>query len=138
MATSVGVEAEETVQIEVHVDASVSAVWNALTSRDGTAVWLGPGAVLGDKGQSYRCDDGSYGVVRTFHPLEQLRLTWHAPGGAPGTMIEVDVTPVPSGTRLRLWHEGLTAAGRELMRTRWSAHLHALLRLAEADGSEAR
>jgi uncharacterized protein YndB with AHSA1/START domain len=138
MATSVGVETEGTVQIEVHVNASVSAVWNALTSRDGTAVWLGPGAVLGDKGQSYRCDDGSYGVVRTFHPLEQLRLTWHAAGGEPGSMIEVDVTPVPSGTRLRLWHEGLHAAGRELMRPRWSAHISALLRLAEADRGEAR
>lgn len=138
MTMTAGVATGELVEVEMHVNASVSDVWNALTSRDGTAVWLGPGAVLGDKGQSYRCDDGSHGVMRSFHPLQQLRLSWHAPDDGPGTMIEVDVTPVPSGTRLRLWHEGLPAVARDLMRTRWSAHLGALLRLAEAQRVEAR
>lgn len=130
MAASVGVE--ELVQVSVHVDGSVSAVWEALTSPDGTQRWLGAGAVLGAKGQSWHSDDGSHGVVRSFHPLEQLRLTWHANSIAPTTMIEVDVTPEPSGTRLRLWHEGLPAADHARLQGRWANRVDELLPLVRA------
>jgi uncharacterized protein YndB with AHSA1/START domain len=125
MAASAGVE--EIVEVQVYLEHRAGAVWNALTSPEGTARWLGAGAVLGDKGQSYHCDDGSHGVVRSFHPLEQLRLTWHASGADPTTMIEVDVTPEGPGTRLRLWHEGLQVSDHGRMQAMWRRRVDDLL-----------
>jgi uncharacterized protein YndB with AHSA1/START domain len=125
MAT-VEAEAARPVRVRMSVNKQVGAVWQALVSADGTATWLGPGAVLGDKGQSYACSDGSAGVVRSFHPLEQLRLSWHARPDAPATLVEVDVTPEGTGTQLRLWHEGLSADEAPMMQRRWEERLHAL------------
>ena len=131
MATMVG--DDTIVQVSMHVNSSVSAVWQVLTGPDGVGVWLGPGAQLGGKGQSYRCDDGTYGVVRSYHPLEQLRLSWHCtgfPGGDDVTSaIEIDVTPEPGGTRLRLWHQGLPPGMTALMQQRWEQRLGTLASL---------
>jgi uncharacterized protein YndB with AHSA1/START domain len=127
MTTPVSVDEDQIVQVRVHVDSTVSSVWQALTSPEGTAIWLGKGAVLRDKGQSYHCDDGSSGVVRSFHPLEQLRLSWHSVPDAAASLIEVDVTPETHGTRLRLWHDGLPEADRLTMRQRWQQRLDALI-----------
>jgi uncharacterized protein YndB with AHSA1/START domain len=120
---------EKVVHVQLMVKASVSAVWRTLVSPRGTAVWLDEGAVLGDKGQSYHCADGSAGVVRSFHPLEQLRLSWHADAGSESTLIEIDVTPEADGTRVRLWHDGLPAHLRPQMRERWQQRLEALAAL---------
>ena len=119
-----------TVFLRLTVDRPVGAVWRTLVSAEGTALWLGEGAVLGDKGQSYHCADGSAGVVRSFHPLEQLRLTWSADPEAEPSLIEVDVTPEGSGTRLRLWHDGLPTETLPAMREHWQQRLTALAALA--------
>jgi uncharacterized protein YndB with AHSA1/START domain len=136
MNTSVEVGADQSgltqndqlVQVRLTVNSPVGAVWRALVSAEGTAVWLGEGAVLGDKGQSYHCADGSAGVVRSFHPLEQLRLSWHQDADSEPTLIELDVTPEEDRTRLRLWHDGLPADRRPAMRTHWQQALEALAR----------
>jgi uncharacterized protein YndB with AHSA1/START domain len=126
VTTPATVDERQIVQVRVHVDSTVSTVWQALVSAAGTATWLGDGAVLGDKGQSYRCVDGSSGVVRSFHPLEQLRLSWHSGPDTAASLIEVDVAPEENGTRLRLAHEGLPAADRPAMRERWQQRIEAL------------
>jgi len=117
---------DEIVHVRLSVDSGVGSVWRTLVSPEGTALWLGEGAVLGDKGQSYHCADGSAGVVRSFHPLEQLRLSWHPEGGIEPSLIELDVTAEGTGTRLRLWHEGLPAEARSRMRVHWRERLEAL------------
>jgi uncharacterized protein YndB with AHSA1/START domain len=117
---------EQLVHVRLTVNSPVGAVWRALVSAEGTALWLGEGAVLGDKGQSYHCADGSAGVVRSFHPLEQLRLSWHADADSEPSLIEVDVTPEEDRTRLRLWHDGVPAERRAQMRDRWQQALEAL------------
>jgi uncharacterized protein YndB with AHSA1/START domain len=114
------------VHIRLTVSNPVGAVWRRLVSAEGTALWLGEGAILGDKGQSYHCTDGTGGVVRSFHPLEQLRLSWHADADAEATLIEVDVTPEAERTRLRLWHDGLPADARPAMQAHWQHRLEAL------------
>jgi uncharacterized protein YndB with AHSA1/START domain len=125
-STSVVAQNDQSVHVSLTLNSPVSAVWQALVSAEGTAIWLGEGAVLGDKGQSYHCGDGSAGVVRSFHPLEQLRLSWHADAETEPTLIELDVTVQEGGTRLRLWHEGLAAERRPAMRARWQERLQAL------------
>jgi uncharacterized protein YndB with AHSA1/START domain len=117
---------DQLVYVRLAVNHHVGAVWQTLVSPEGTAAWLGAGAVLGDKGQSYHCSDGTAGVVRSFHPLEQLRLSWHADADTEPTLIELDVTADGDGTRLRLWHEGLPAGQRSAMQARWQQRLEAL------------
>jgi uncharacterized protein YndB with AHSA1/START domain len=111
------------VHVRLMANASVSAVWQVLVSPEGTAAWLGEGAVLGEKGQSFHCADGSAGVVRSFHPLEQLRLSWLQDAETEPTLVELDLTPVSFGTRLRLWHEGVPESERRAVRIQWQNRL---------------
>lgn len=99
------------------VPASPAHVWDVLVSADGVAALFGSGASIGAKGQAYLADDGSRGVVRSIHPLEQLRVSWHASPDAPAHMIEVDLDPAGSGTTLELLIESPSAAELERFRT---------------------
>jgi len=113
----------------------VTSVWQALISPQGAAVWLGEGAVLGGKGESYHCTDGTMGVVRSYHPLEQLRVTWHADEYAPFSLIEVDLEPVGDATGIYLRHDGVTdARQREMLQQRWAQRLEALEEFASRTG----
>jgi uncharacterized protein YndB with AHSA1/START domain len=116
------------VDISRTVDQPVGAVWQALISPQGTGIWLGDGAVLGGKGESYHCSDGSTGVVRSYHPLEQLRVSWHADENAPATLIEVDLMPDGDATTVRVHHQGIADAGhRNNLESRWAARLDDLV-----------
>lgn len=120
---------DQNVHVHLSVPASVGVVWEALVSPEGTATWLGEGAVLGDKGQSYHCADGTSGVVRSFHPLEQLRLSWHHQVDVEPSLVEVDLGVEGTGTSVRLWHDGLPESERPAMRTHWQQRLAALAEL---------
>lgn len=80
-------------------------VWDVLVSRAGTQAWLGEGAQLGTKGESWRADDGTFGVVRTLHRLRQVRVSWHADDGAPYSIIDLQLAQDGEGTRLDLTEE---------------------------------
>jgi uncharacterized protein YndB with AHSA1/START domain len=132
MTTPVHVGADVTAiqndpNVHVHrvLSAPVGAVWEVLVGPEGTATWLGEGAVLGDKGQSYHCADGTAGVVRSFHPLEQLRLSWHRDAEVEPSLIEVDLAVDGAGTCLRLWHDGLPPDERPAMLEHWQKRLDA-------------
>jgi uncharacterized protein YndB with AHSA1/START domain len=113
----------------------VGTVWQALISPQGTGIWLGEGAVLGGKGESYHCTDGSTGVVRSYHPLEQLRVSWHADDYAPATLIEVDLVPDGDTTTVRVHHDGITDAGQRAdLEARWSSRLDELATYAAGIG----
>lgn len=120
-----------TIELSRTVSQHGGAVWQALTSPAGTAVWLGAGAVLGGKGESYHCNDGAMGVVRSFHPLEQLRLSWHEQPASDSTLIEVDLTPLADGTLLRIWHENVPANKADGIRQDWERRLDALAGLLD-------
>jgi len=117
------VASEGLVYVRKVVSGSASHVWQVLVSPQGAAVWLGHGAVIAGKGQPYLSDEGDAGVVQSFHPLEQLRLSWHSDLEQETSLVELDLTPVAGGTRLRLWHEGLPAALRTSMQERWEHRL---------------
>jgi uncharacterized protein YndB with AHSA1/START domain len=122
-AAETALRSDQNVHVHRVLPASVGAVWEALVGPKGTAAWLGEGAVLGDKGQSYHCADGTAGVVRSFHPLEQLRLSWHQDVEVEPSLIEVDLAVEGSGTSLRLWHDGLPEAERAAMQAHWERRL---------------
>ncbi len=135
MSTGVGTESEaqsagngeRVVQVSQVVQAPVGHVWEVLVSRDGAVALLGDGAVLGAKGDSYHCADGSCGFVRSYHPLEQLRVSWHATPDSPPSIVELDLRADGDATLLELRHDRVwdDAQAAELER-RWSASLAAL------------
>jgi uncharacterized protein YndB with AHSA1/START domain len=79
-----------------------------LTTSAGAEALLGEGAMLGTKGEPWHSLDGTHGVVRSYHPMEQLRLTWHADEHAATTLVDLRLTAQGSDTRLDLRHERLS------------------------------
>lgn len=96
-------------------------VWQHLISPDGTQALLGAGAHLGSKGESWRSADGTHGVMRSYHPLEQVRVSWHADEGAPASVVDLRLTADGPGTRVVLTHE--PATDHEALQRRWDAAL---------------
>ncbi|WP_035916698.1 SRPBCC domain-containing protein [Knoellia sinensis] len=93
------------------VSAHPSAVWQHLTSDAGTEALLGEGARIGSKGAPWKAGDGSYGVVRSFHPMENVRVTWHPHDDGPLSMLDVQLHPDGEGTRVDVYHEGRGIVG---------------------------
>jgi uncharacterized protein YndB with AHSA1/START domain len=91
-------------------------VWQLLTTSAGAEALLGKGAKLGTKGEPWRSADGSYGVVRSYHPMEQVRLSWHADEHASATLVDLRLSAEGGSTRLDLRHEHIddAALGRSL------------------------
>jgi uncharacterized protein YndB with AHSA1/START domain len=119
-----------TVRATRTVAAPVEKVWELLISPTGTQALLGAGAVLGTKGQSWHSDDGPHGVVRSYHPLEQLRVSWHADDDAPSSLVDLHLLPEADGTRLDLVHEKLPDSTQATqLQSHWD---DALARLAAA------
>lgn len=119
-----------TVHVTRTVPASVEHVWEVLITRRGTEALLGPGAFLGSKGEPWHANDGCRGVVRSYHPLEQLRVSWHAHDDDPPSLVDLHLVPDGDGTRLDLVHEKLHDGDDSTgLRARWE---RALDRLAAA------
>ena len=94
------------VHSSVTLDAPVDQVWQHLISLRGTEALLGPGVTLGNKGESWHSADGSHGVVRSWHPLEQIRVSWHPHEDGPLSIVDLQLKGDGDGTRLDLYHEG--------------------------------
>jgi uncharacterized protein YndB with AHSA1/START domain len=142
MSTSVGTEPEAqtagkidgplVVQVSRTVAEAVAHVWEVLVSPAGSQALLGNGAVLGTKGEPFHCADGASGFVRSFHPLEQLRVSWHETPDGPPSIIELDLRADGTRTVLELRHDRILDEDQHArLERRWS---DALDRLAVAAG----
>ena len=95
-----------TVTVRRSVSLPPKHVWKFLVTRDGAEALLGPGGELGDKGDSWHADDGTYGVIRSYHPLEQIRFSWHAAEEAPKTIVDVHLVSATDGeTTVEICHD---------------------------------
>lgn len=120
----------DTVEVVQHVPHPLGEVWRRLTQREGIEAFLGEGAMLGGKGDPWHAADGTYGVTRSYHPEQQVRVSWHADADAPTTMVDLQMQPEGDGTLLTLRHENLTKdMDRDALADRWDA---ALARLVQA------
>ena len=94
----------------VHVSTTVAAplerVWTHLISPRGTEALLGPGARLATKGEPWHSEDGPCGVLRSYHPLEQIRVSWHPHDNGPLSIVDLQLRREGDGTRLDIFHEG--------------------------------
>ena len=80
---------DTTVVVNREVSYPLKSVWNVLMTAAGMEALLGEGGRLGDKGDRWQAQDGTYGVTRSFHPLEQIRFSWHRGEDAPRTLVDL-------------------------------------------------
>jgi len=92
-----------------------AAVWDFISSAEGIALWLGPGARLTpERGAPYRTAIGVAGEVRGYRPGDRIRVT-HG-----HTTVQVAVRPAATGTMLRFHQERMASAEeREHQRAHW-------------------
>ena len=128
METTEAVSETRSVAVTRVAPAQLEAVWRALMAPTGAQALLGVGGQLGNKGESWRAEDGTYGITRSFHPKEQIRFSWHASEGAPATLVDLRMRAVDEGTELRIVHGNLPEdADLEALRARWETTLEALI-----------
>jgi uncharacterized protein YndB with AHSA1/START domain len=99
----------------------IDEVWALLTSRAGLDLWLGAGATLGQtKGDAYETAEGTAGEVRSWRPLDRIRLTWQPPDWDHESTVQVVVAARDDRTIVTFHQERLAdAAERERQRTHW-------------------
>lgn len=124
---------DTTVKVSRLVSRSVKDVWKLLVTREGAEALLGSGGELGDKGDSWHAVDGTFGVIRSYHPLEQIRFSWHAADEAPKTIVDVRLREAGDAeTTLEIVHEHIPSyfdAGK--LSRRWETALEKLANAAE-------
>ncbi|HSN43141.1 MAG TPA: SRPBCC domain-containing protein [Propionibacteriaceae bacterium] len=100
----------------------LKSVWKVVMTDDGNEALLGPGARLGDKGHTWHAADGTTGVTRSFHPLEQIRFSWHKDDASPSTIVDLHFSAVSDHeTQLELVHDHLSGdIDREWLAAHWS------------------
>ncbi|MBK8448332.1 MAG: SRPBCC domain-containing protein [Micropruina sp.] len=89
MAGDTLAESKDTVVVQRSVSQPVKEVWRLIATPAGSEALLGEGGVLGDKGDSWHSSNGTFGVVRSYHPLEQIRFSWHADDDAPKSLVDL-------------------------------------------------
>lgn len=115
-------ETGETTGLEVSltVHKQLRDVWAALMTPEGNEALLGEGGRLGSKGDDWRSADGAYGVTRSFHPMEQIRFSWHADDDAPRTVVDLQLHDEDGRTRLDLSQDHLpTEADLDALSSHW-------------------
>ncbi|QCT39149.1 SRPBCC domain-containing protein [Arachnia propionica] len=128
METTEAVSETRSVAVTRVAPTQLEAVWRALMTPAGAQTLLGAGGQLGNKGESWKADDGTYGITRSFHPKEQIRFSWHASEGAPATLVDLRMRAVDGGTELTIVHGNLPEdADLEALRARWETTLEALI-----------
>ncbi|MDR1264445.1 MAG: SRPBCC domain-containing protein [Propionibacteriaceae bacterium] len=118
----------DTTAVAAVVPEPAKLVWARLLTTTAQEALLGPGAALGDKGDRWQSADGCYGVVRSYHPLEKVRFSWHETDEAPRTWVELRLEPIgPDHTRVEIVHDhtGVTVDAAQLS-ARWKGVLEAL------------
>jgi uncharacterized protein YndB with AHSA1/START domain len=119
---------DTTVTVSRSVSQPVKEVWKLLVTKQGAEALLGVGGELGDKGDSWHAADGTFGVVRSYHPLEQIRFSWHPAEDTPPTIVEVDLSAEESGTKLEITQQHIpTYFDCAALTRRWETALDRLV-----------
>jgi uncharacterized protein YndB with AHSA1/START domain len=83
-------------------ETSIDDLWDAITSAERIPRWLLP--ISGDLrlGGRYQLEGNAGGEITTCEPPHRLSVTWEYGGAV--TWVDVQLSAVPSGTRLELEH----------------------------------
>lgn len=123
--TSEATETQGMVAVSRTLPKPVKEVWDVLMTAEGAEALLGPGAQLGAKGYTWQSHDGRQGVIRSFHPLEQIRFSWRLKETSAPTLVAVELSPSgEAATDLKITHSQLSAdADKAWLEDRWAAAL---------------
>ncbi|MDR1355746.1 MAG: SRPBCC domain-containing protein [Propionibacteriaceae bacterium] len=107
------------------VPASVKDVWKALMTKEGAEALLGEGGEIGEKGHTWSSVNGKSGVIRSLHPLEQIRFSIRREDGRFGpSMVSVDLGVQGDKARVAITHSSLTEdVDKGWLVSRWEAAL---------------
>lgn len=132
METTTETESETSrLAVSLAVEKPLATVWSGLMTTEGNEALLGAGGRLGSKSDDWRAEDGSYGVTRSFHPMEQIRFSWHADDESPRTLVDLRFSEVDGSTRLELTQDNLPPdADLTALTSRWDSALSRLAALA--------
>lgn len=121
---------DTTVVVQRSVSQPLKEVWRLLATPAGSEALLGEGGVLGDKGDSWHSTDGSFGVVRSYHPLEQIRFSWHADDEAPKSLVDLHlVQEGDESTMVEIRHEHIPGGwDAEAITEHWESALDRLVK----------
>ena len=126
-ATPTEASPQDAIEVVQHVARPLGEIWARLTQREGIEAFLGEGAMLGTKGDPWRAVDGTYCVLRSYHPEQQIRVSWHADEHSTNTLVDLQMAAEGEGTLLTLRHENLTDnLDRAELTRRWDEALHRL------------
>lgn len=112
------------------------AMWELLTSPEGTRLWLKPMSEMVYLPKSpYEVEGGIFGEVRTLKAPMRMRLTWQDSDWEKPTVLQIYVIPRPGEKcLLALQQDGLTTAQlKEQMRGHWHDAMNALLAHIQQD-----
>ncbi|MCL1907203.1 MAG: SRPBCC domain-containing protein [Propionibacteriaceae bacterium] len=124
-------QASVTTVVSRVVDYPKKVVWGVLLSPDGQTALLGEGATLGDKGDTWRAVDGTWGVTRSYHPLESMRFSWHKDDDSPKTWVEVTLSAQgDNSTKIQISHDH---SDTDFDVAKMTAHWKAALERIDAD-----
>jgi uncharacterized protein YndB with AHSA1/START domain len=98
---------DATVVVSRVVASPVQQVWRVLMTQAGAEALLGPGAVFGQKGHSWVAQDGRSGVIRSLHPMEEIRFSFRRDENATPTVVELTLQPEGDATLLTVTHSRL-------------------------------
>lgn len=102
----------------------VKRVWKELMTPAGAEALLGPGAEFGEKGHTWQSADGRTGVVRTLHPMEELRFSFRKDDQSNPSIVRIDLSPDGESTTLVVTHSNLDEdIDQEWVTQRWQAAL---------------
>lgn len=98
-------------------------VWDWLVSREGLATWLGEGVAFdGIKGEHYETANGTHGELRSYRPLDRIRLTWQPPDWHHDSTVQIAIDDKGDRTRIVFHQERLTdAEERTKQRAHWKS-----------------
>ncbi|MEU7783238.1 MULTISPECIES: SRPBCC domain-containing protein [unclassified Amycolatopsis] len=100
---------------------TAETVWEFLVSRDGVAIWLGPGVELPrEPGAEYETANGTVGEIRGYAENDRVRLTWRPGDWDHDSTVQVRLSGAGAKTTLRFHQEWLAdAEEREQQRAYW-------------------
>lgn len=127
-------EREDTVVVSRTVSVPVREVWKVLMTDQGTQALLGPGATLGAKGHAWTSDDGRMGVIRSFHPLEEIRFSFRKSADSAPGMVELLLVPQGESTTLQITHRNFVSEV-EWIQHRWSTALERIEACLDLQGA---
>jgi len=139
---------QPTVRVERDIAAPPAAVFAAWTDADSLRVWMAPEPLsVGDAecdprvGGAFRIvmidESGAIehtGVYEQLDPPHRLVFTWRADHlGEAVTRVTVDLTAIPTGTRMVIEHDGLPVDARSGHEHGWTSISGRLARVFSGD-----